>query len=537
MGRAVTAPDISVVIPFYAGEMNEGERLAFLYECLTSVKAQTLGAWEALVVDDGSRDEFSVRAVIEHVGDERIRYLRHPVNRGLGAARNTGFRAGSADILLPLDSDDRLHATFLERTYAVICESHEVDGVFTHFQLFGGSDRVWQYGAQSWERILREQWIPGPGVLMRRATWETAGGYAEIPGLLGNEDWDFWIAALSRGINVCGIPQPLYEYRFWAGSLTFRYPPQDGHVARRIIHTRHRALFRAHSCSRPFLAGGYLNSSIAALGVGRRGASLRSAAVGLLLSPRNSRLWRQATLALLPARVKSWVRAPYRALSGASPRTVWLRALELVGREHYDRVKKHWWDGRARELCQRWGDHRADFDVLARIVREQNVRSVLDVGCGHGRLFKLWQELGVEAMGIDISSWAISRARAEYPHFTALCTPLEEYEPDRIFDLVVSNRTLQHVEPQLIPSILSSLCPSARFIYVNEISQNDEGQPSWYLWFHDFKRLLQDQGLILLEEGAIGTERWSLYGNPVLLRQALPPEDSIRLPKDAVPSK
>jgi glycosyltransferase involved in cell wall biosynthesis len=300
----VTATLVSVVIPFYAGGDDAVERLGFLEECLASLRNQTLREWEALVVDDGSPDGRSVRELVERHQDERVRYLRHPANRGPGAARNTGFKAGRASLLLPLDSDDRLHRAFLERTHGLLSRHEEIDCVFTQFRVFGEVDRIWAHTVLPWEEILRAQWIPGAGTLMRRRTWQIAGGYAELPLKLGNEDWDFWIAALSRGIRSISLAEPLYEYRRWPGSLTFSYPPPDGHVVRRIIYSRHRSLFREHGCSRSFLAGGYLNSSIAARHVGQRGTSLRLAARGLVLSPRNTQLWLRVAISLLPIRAE-----------------------------------------------------------------------------------------------------------------------------------------------------------------------------------------------------------------------------------------
>lgn len=305
----MTEPLISLVIPFYAGQNQAPERVAFLDDCLGSVKTQTFRDWEAVVVDDGSANEASVREAIARQNDDRFRYARHEVNRGLGAARNTGFRTSRADILLPLDSDDRLHPGFLEETFALLTRPHAIDCAFTHFRTFGDREGVTRLEVRPWPEILRTQWIPGPGTLMRRRVWEVAGGYAEIPDILGNEDWDFWIAALSRGITAVVLPAPLYEYRVWAGSLTFRYPPQDGHAARRIIYSRQRQLFRAHRLNRDFLAGGYLNSSTAARQVGRRAAAFGLAMRGLLLSPLNARLWKGLAGALVPTDAERHLRA------------------------------------------------------------------------------------------------------------------------------------------------------------------------------------------------------------------------------------
>jgi len=93
--------DVTIVIPCY-------RHAHYLEECLTSVRAQTHAAWKAIVVDDCSPDEQEIRKVVERFADPRIRIVRHEVNRGLGASRNTGIRASDTELVLPLDSDDRL---------------------------------------------------------------------------------------------------------------------------------------------------------------------------------------------------------------------------------------------------------------------------------------------------------------------------------------------------------------------------------------------------------------------------------------------
>ncbi|MFT4792113.1 MAG: hypothetical protein ACJAVR_002849 [Paracoccaceae bacterium] len=95
-------PTVSVVIPVY----NTG-----LWTCdaLDSVLAQTVRAHEIILVDDGSEAPSAAlldRAAVAHPG--LVQVARHPVNLGLSAARNTGLRAATGDVIVFLDSDDVL---------------------------------------------------------------------------------------------------------------------------------------------------------------------------------------------------------------------------------------------------------------------------------------------------------------------------------------------------------------------------------------------------------------------------------------------
>jgi glycosyltransferase involved in cell wall biosynthesis len=78
----------------------------YLAECLDSVLAQS-GPFEldVVVVDDGSRDATGALADQYAARDPRVRVV-HTANRGLGAARNEGFRHVRGDLLAFADSDD-----------------------------------------------------------------------------------------------------------------------------------------------------------------------------------------------------------------------------------------------------------------------------------------------------------------------------------------------------------------------------------------------------------------------------------------------
>lgn len=83
---------VSVVIPAY----NEEEGIATV---VAELKARH--PWhEILVVDDGSRDATAARA--EAAG---ARVVRHPYNKGNGAAVKTGIREARGEIVLLMDGD------------------------------------------------------------------------------------------------------------------------------------------------------------------------------------------------------------------------------------------------------------------------------------------------------------------------------------------------------------------------------------------------------------------------------------------------
>ena len=95
----VKSPKISLIIPVYNVEQ-------YLPECLDSCINQTLNEIEILCIDDCSKDG-SVKIIKKYCKkDPRIKLISHDVNKGLGAARNTGIENARGEYIWFIDSDD-----------------------------------------------------------------------------------------------------------------------------------------------------------------------------------------------------------------------------------------------------------------------------------------------------------------------------------------------------------------------------------------------------------------------------------------------
>lgn len=91
-------PAISIVIPVFNAEDT-------LDECIESLKAQSFGDWEAVCVNDGSRDGSLVKLQRFAGEDARIRVFTQE-NAGPSAARNAALDAARGEIVMFLDCDD-----------------------------------------------------------------------------------------------------------------------------------------------------------------------------------------------------------------------------------------------------------------------------------------------------------------------------------------------------------------------------------------------------------------------------------------------
>jgi dolichol-phosphate mannosyltransferase len=99
--------DLSIIVPCY----NEVENIPKIKRELLPVVAELAkgSSVEIVFVDDGSRDG-TWQALNDAFGDGSasqitIRFERHEVNRGLGAAIRTGFAAARGQIAVTTDSD------------------------------------------------------------------------------------------------------------------------------------------------------------------------------------------------------------------------------------------------------------------------------------------------------------------------------------------------------------------------------------------------------------------------------------------------
>lgn len=103
-GHNATSPvGLSVIVPLF----NERDCAELLVDSLANLE-QSLGdryAFEFVLVDDGSSDETVPLLEQAIKGRDNFRIVRHEVNRGIGAAIQTGLRAAWHEIAATIDCD------------------------------------------------------------------------------------------------------------------------------------------------------------------------------------------------------------------------------------------------------------------------------------------------------------------------------------------------------------------------------------------------------------------------------------------------
>lgn len=187
-------PDVSFVVP----ALNEGE---YLRGTLASIRGlDTAYAYEVLVVDGGSSDD--TRDVAAEYG---ARVLEQD-GTGIGAGRHQGAREARGEWLAFVDADTELRANYL----TVMLGHAEAEG------LEAASSRCRVTGPLRAKLVeatinhvfprLRYPVLPGFNLLIRRETYEAAGGFPNVP----NEDTAF-SRALARAVPTGYCSRVLVE--------------------------------------------------------------------------------------------------------------------------------------------------------------------------------------------------------------------------------------------------------------------------------------------------------------------------------------
>lgn len=194
---------VSIVMPCY----NDG---MYIEESIKSVYRQTYCAIELIVVDDGSDDEKTLE-VLKRLEHDSFCSLLFTDHKGPSVARNIGIAKASGKYILPLDSDDIIDPTYIEKAVDAIEKKPEYGVVYCYADTFGTINGPWNLPIYSFEQMLRDN-IVFVTALFYREDWKKVGGFNENM-KHGMEDYDFWISILEIGREIYQIPEVLFHYR------------------------------------------------------------------------------------------------------------------------------------------------------------------------------------------------------------------------------------------------------------------------------------------------------------------------------------
>lgn len=221
-------PLLSIIIPCY----NHGR---YLEQLVPRLQKQSYPAFEMIIVDDGSEDEASLAAMqrLEDKAISNLRILRQD-HQGVVAARNRAAWLASGKYLFPLDADDTIDKSFVEKALLTLEASGPHCFVYPWSQVSGQSDFVLKNKPTHPLSVLHKNLIQGP--VIPKWLFQMAGGYH--PGMnRGYEDWELYVNLVKHGAVGKVIPEILYHYRQSPGS-------RDETARGRYEILRHRIQYR-----------------------------------------------------------------------------------------------------------------------------------------------------------------------------------------------------------------------------------------------------------------------------------------------------
>jgi GT2 family glycosyltransferase len=220
----------SVVIPAF----NAAETIS---TTLDSIRSQTYGEWQAVIIDDGSTD--ATPSIAQQYCKEDSRFiLLQQSNSGLSAARNTGIAAAKYDHLLFLDADDWIHPEYLAKFAHEFDVNPDIDAVVCgwQFMLENGTGADIRYPPDTIDMFpFFSHTCPFVvhSCVVNRRVIEHAGVFDSNVGFV--EDWDFWQRISRSGARFTLVREVLAYYRMRKGSLS-RKVFQSYNDARKMIY-------------------------------------------------------------------------------------------------------------------------------------------------------------------------------------------------------------------------------------------------------------------------------------------------------------
>lgn len=205
---------VSVVIPVYGVE-------AFIERCARNLFSQTLQDVEFIFVDDASPD--GSIALLEDVLKEfparagQTRIIRHPENKGLPAARNTGLAVAQGEYIYHCDSDDWVEPIMLEKMYAAASASDADIAYCDFFLSFEKNERYMSNPTyQTAEEMLKKGFLGGKmkynvwNKLVRRSLYTDNNIVFPEGHPMGEDMTMIQLAAVAD--KTAHVPEALYHY-------------------------------------------------------------------------------------------------------------------------------------------------------------------------------------------------------------------------------------------------------------------------------------------------------------------------------------
>jgi GT2 family glycosyltransferase len=210
-------PLISVVIACY----NAAPTIA---ETLSTVQSQTHTAWEALVVDDGSKDNSRDIVAAIAAADPRIKLICQS-NAGPSVARNRGVVEAQGRYVAFLDADDLWSPEHLALAALELETDPNLGIVFGGCRILaqsgaatGRTSRLWTRGVAKSDVLASNPTCTCSSLVIRKSVFDTAGLLRSDMKYAEDQEWLYRV--LSAGWGIKSTARHTVGYRTSEGGLS-----------------------------------------------------------------------------------------------------------------------------------------------------------------------------------------------------------------------------------------------------------------------------------------------------------------------------
>ena len=196
-------PLITIIIPSY-------KRCKKIKKALLSVKSQTFQNWEAIVIDNSSKD--GTKELINSFEDERIKFYEINNEGIISKSRNFGIEKSDGQYLAFLDSDDWWTPNKLEITEQYINKGYK----FLYHNMYISKNNNLIKTKTKYCRNLNKPIyndliengpaFPTSSVIVEKKLFNSVKNFDELKDLVTWEDYDAWIKCSKVNEDFVKLP-------------------------------------------------------------------------------------------------------------------------------------------------------------------------------------------------------------------------------------------------------------------------------------------------------------------------------------------
>ena len=207
----------------------------FIADAIDSALNQTYKNIEIVIVNDASKDKSS--EVIRKYADKykNIIFFDNTENKGVVYSRNMAIEASRGKYILPLDADDIIDKTYVEKAVNILDTMPEIGIAYCKGRFFGKVNKKWKLPKYNKDEFLFENCIFATA-LFRKEDFLKVGKYKDCM-KDSTEDWDLWISFIESGLKPYRIEETLFYYRIHSG--VSRNSQLDQYCSKRTLIKNH----------------------------------------------------------------------------------------------------------------------------------------------------------------------------------------------------------------------------------------------------------------------------------------------------------